>query len=69
MFGRYGTAQDLGDKIAWEGGFAEFFGGYTDDEFIGTPIEAEVKEYLRARAALEKKLEKLNVRPREDDEF
>lgn len=45
-FGRYGTAQELADKIDWEGGAFSFFGGYASiEEFAGTSIYEAVKGF------------------------
>lgn len=62
VYGEFGTAGELWQKIDWEGGIGSFFGGYTDEEqFIGTPLENEVKAFIHAQVALEAKLEELGV--------
>ena len=54
----YDSWQDLGNKIDWEGGIAEYFGSYSGAEpWKGTEIEEEVKNFCDALEALETKLD------------
>jgi hypothetical protein len=61
-FGRYGSADDLAEKIDYEGSVADFFGHYASpDEFSGTEIEIEVRNFVKAYKALTRKLEDLGA--------
>ena len=44
--GDYETAEDFAAKIDWEGGVAEFFLHYTNDDFKGTPLEKPLKSVV-----------------------
>ena len=58
------NANDLANKIDWEGGIPEFFLYYSNPEsWENTPLEEVVNNFVNAYADLEEKLSDLGAHP------